>query len=124
MLNKRLKPTIRKNTPSLEDLINQGYSANQNIPLPIQGNISESIMPNNSPPMFQNASMYMLPEEKKSISDYNFLNELVSPKTNQKPIIDNEDEDTGNGGIGIGEAIAQSVAMLGAGVRGGDVGQV
>ena len=70
----------------------------------------------------------MLPEEKKSISDYNFLNDLVSQKTNQKPIIqptiDNENEDTGNGGIGIGEAIAQSVAMLGAGVRGGDVGQV
>jgi hypothetical protein len=128
MLNKKLKPTIRKNTPFFEDLINQGYSANQNIPLPIQGNISESVMPNNSPPMFQNSSMYMLPEEKKSISDYNFLNDLVSPKTNQKPIIqptiDNEDENTGNGGIEIGEAIAQSVAMLGAGVRGGNVEQV
>lgn len=127
MLNRRPKPTIKKSTPSLEDLINQGYSANQNIPLPIQRNISESVMPNNSPPMFQNASMYMLPEEKKSISDYNFLNDLVSPKTNQIPMTQptiNEDEDMGGGGIGIGEAIAQSVAMLGAGVRGEDVGRV
>jgi hypothetical protein len=124
---KKLTPTIKKTTPSFEDMINQGYSANQNISLPIQGNISESVMPNNSPPIFQNASMYMLPEENKPASDYDFLSNILSPKTNQKPItqpIIEEDEDTGRGGIGIGQALAQSLAMLGAGVRGGDVGQV
>jgi hypothetical protein len=124
---KKLTPTIKKTTPSFEDMINQGYSANQNISLPIQGNISESVMPNNSPPIFQNASMYMLPEENKPASDYDFLSNILSPKTNQKPItqpIIEEDEDTKGGGIGIGQALAQSLAMLGAGVRGGDVGQV
>jgi hypothetical protein len=40
-----------------------------------------------------------------------------------QPTIDEKD-DTGSGGIGIGQALAQSLAMLGAGVRGGDVGQV
>jgi hypothetical protein len=123
----KLKPTIKKTTPSFEDMINQGYSANQNISLPIQGNISESVMPNNSPPIFQNASMYMLPEENIPASDYDFLSNILSPKTNQRPITQptiEEDEDTGRGGIGIGQALAQSLAMLGAGVRGGDVGQV
>lgn len=127
MLNRIPKHTIRKSTPSLEDMINQGNIANQNIPLPTQTNTMQPVTEINSPPTLQNASMYMLPEENKSNSDYSFLNDLVSPKTNQTPITQptiNEDEDTGGKGIGIGQALAQSLAMLGAGVRGGDVGQV
>jgi hypothetical protein len=60
---KKLKPTIKKTTPSFEDMINQGYSANQNISLPIQTNTMQPVTEINSPPISRNATMYMLPEE-------------------------------------------------------------
>jgi hypothetical protein len=127
MLNNRSKPIIRKNTP-----LNMNSQIASIIPIqsPIQTNpvnyleniVNPNIdnqvrMSNVRNPLFADDTML----SEGALNEINRLNQTQIPMT--QPTI-NEDEDTGGGGIGIGEAIAQSVAMLGAGVRGGDVGQV
>ena len=127
MLNRRPKSTIRKSTP-----LNMNSQIASNIPIqsPIQTNsvnyleniVNPNIdnqvrMSNVRNPLFADDTML----SEGALNEINRLNQTQIPMT-QSAI--NEDEDIGGGGIGIGEAIAQSVAMLGAGVRGGDVGQV
>lgn len=127
MLNRRPKPTIRKNTP-----LNMNSQIASNIPIQspnqtdpvnyleniVNPNIDNQVrMSNVRNPLFADDTIL----SEGALSEINRLNQTQIPMT--QPTI-NEDEDIGGGGIGIGEAIAQSVAMLGAGVRGGNVGQV
>jgi len=127
MLNKRPKSTIKKNAP-----LNMNSQIASIIPIqsPIQTNpvnylenivnpnIDNQIrMSNVRNPLFADDTML----SEGALNEINRLNQTQIPIT--QPTI-NEDEDTEGGGIGIGQALAQSLAMLGAGVRGGNVGEV
>jgi hypothetical protein len=102
------------------------------LPIPLQGesnsvnylqkivspNIESQVkMSNTRNPLFADGTML----SEGAASEIDRVNQMQIPMT--QPTIE-KDEDTGSGGIGIGQALAQSLAMLGAGVRGGDVGQV
>lgn len=128
---KKLKPTISKLPAQNSRLLVPTPIINQTpMQSPIEANpvnYLESIvnsnidnqvrMSNTRNPLFADDTML----SEGALSEINRLNQAQIPMT--QPTIDEKD-DTGVGGIGIGQALAQSLAMLGAGVRGGDVGQV
>jgi hypothetical protein len=130
---KKLKPTTNKLPTQNSRLLVSNPIINQTpMPMPLQGesnsvdylesianpNIDNQVrMSNTRNPLFADNTML----SEGALNEINRLNQTQIPMA-QSAI--NEDEDIRGGGIGIGQALAQSLAMLGAGVRGGDVGQV